>query len=34
MVYEAFALFLPVTPELDGGIYTIAVLGDRHVEKH
>ena len=33
MVVEAFALFFPVTLELNGGIYTIAVLGDRHEER-
>ena len=32
-VAEAFVLFLPVTPELNGKIQTIAVLGDRHAER-
>ena len=30
MVAEAFVLFFPVTSELDGGSYTIAVIVDRH----
>ena len=33
MVAEAFVLFFPVTPGLNGGIYTITVLRDRHVER-
>ena len=33
MVAEAFVLFFPVTPELNSGGYTIAVLGDRHAEQ-
>ena len=33
MVVEAFVLFLLVALELNGGIYTIAVIGDRHVER-
>ena len=33
MVVEAFVLFLPVTLEVNGGSYTIAVLGDRHAER-
>ena len=32
MVVEAFVLFFSVTTELNGGIYTIAVLGDIHAE--
>ena len=32
MVAEAFVLFFLVTLELNGGSYTIDVLGDRHVE--
>ena len=33
MVVEAFVLFFPVTLELNGGRYNIAVLGDRHAER-
>ena len=33
MIAEAFVLFFPVSPELNGGIYTIAMIGDRHVER-
>ena len=33
MVAEAFVLFFPVTPELNGGSYAIAVLVDRHSER-
>ena len=33
MVAEAFVLFSPVTPELNGGRYTIAVIRDRHAER-
>ena len=33
MVSEAFVLFPPVKPELNGGSYTIAVLRDRHTER-
>ena len=33
MVAEAFVLFFPVTPELNGGSYTISVLGDIHAER-
>ena len=32
MVAEAFVLFFPVTLEVNGGIYTIDVLRDRHAE--
>ena len=28
--FEAFVLFFPVTLDISGGSYTIAVLGDRH----
>ena len=30
IVVEAFGLFFPVAPKLNGGSYTISVLGDRH----
>ena len=33
MVVEAFVLFSPVTPELNDGSYTIAVLGDIHAKQ-
>ena len=33
MVAEAFVLFFTVAPELNGGSYTISVLGDRQAEK-
>ena len=33
MVAEEFVLFLPVSTELNGGSYTIAVLRDIHVER-
>ena len=33
MVVEAFVLFSPVTPELNGGSYTLAVLGDIHAKQ-
>ena len=32
MIAEAFVLFFPVSPELNGGSQTIAVFGDRHAE--
>ena len=32
MVAEAFFFFFLVTLELNGGSYTITVLGDRHAE--
>ena len=32
MVVEAFLVFYPVTPELNGGSKTISVLGYRHAE--
>ena len=32
MVAEAFVLFFPVTPEINGGSLTIAVLVDRYAE--
>ena len=32
MVVEAFVLFFPATPELNGGSYIAAVIGDRHAE--
>ena len=34
IVAEAFVLFFPDTPELNGGIYTIAVLGDIHADEY
>ena len=33
VVAEAFVLFFPVTLELNGGSYTIAVLRDKHAER-
>ena len=33
MVVEEFVLFFPVAPELNGGSYTIAVIGDRRLEQ-
>ena len=32
MVAEVFVLFFPVSLEINGGSYTIAVLGNRHTE--
>ena len=32
IVDEAFVLFFIVTLELNGGSYTITVIGDRHAE--
>ena len=33
MVADVFVLFFLVTPEPNGGIYTIAMLRDRHAER-
>ena len=33
MVAEAFVFFSPVTPEINGGRYTIAVLVDIHAKQ-
>ena len=33
MVVEVFVLFFSVTLEINGGIYTISMIGDIHAER-